>query len=244
VMIARQSLDHGIDFGKFLHDRRQSFAQFLDEFPGQFKVVRRVGTDILVGRSAEEFETPENHSPSGVSRSIRNDFYNALIDLRDGIKFGYDPTRDLVIQVLLMAKLPDRDLVPLPKSTLDEQIEWRRQFARERADKPLEAALQDSYPALSTFRSMVRNRHIDRDWHDFKYQRLRRKIIDWASEYHVEVRDGWFSGALSTKPLEPTMADLLSKVADYLTDDELREMKIPLRAFHSFWVHQNQRGNV
>lgn len=120
VQVARRASERECDLTELLRARGQTFAQFIEGL-GQFTVLRRPGTDMLVGRSTGDFDEittagDEAHRP----KSIRQDLYNALVDLRSAITYVYEPSTDTIATATYWKPeaVTVDGKIPLPKSSL------------------------------------------------------------------------------------------------------------------------------
>jgi hypothetical protein len=240
LILARLSDKRGVDLSEVVRANGTTFAGFLEQKSPELLLLRRPGTDMLVAKSAEEIPTEhlQGSSPSS-TRGIRQDLFQALTYLGADASHCYDRIGDRVVSCA-DSDSGEMDLVPLPPVSLHDHIRLRRSFAQERAPD-LEAALLNERLALGAFRLEVQRRGLFGDWHLFQYEALRRKLIDWAAHNHVAVQQSWFEPGLPSRERPPGMAELLKLVADYMTEDELKELRIPLRVFHDLWIAQSRR---
>lgn len=244
--LAARAEEVGASLPDVLRERGVPFSRFLESEAPHLRIVRRVGTDMLVATSIEEIPQERLGAPvAAVYKGIRQDFYQALTRLGAPQPMCYDPGSDGVVPCPPSESGQDT-FVPLPPASLPEHIQLRRSFAEDR-DPLLLTALHDEGQALGAFRAAVQKLGLTSEWHSFQYDALSAKLLDWASSHRIEVQPGWFV-TLPPKREDPLskragMGYVLKLLADHMTDEELKEVRIPLRAVHEFWLSLPRRSS-
>ncbi len=235
---------HGINLTEYLGTRSMSFAQLIEEQIAKgigLVLIRRPGTDLLVAKSGEEVPSNVLHKQRGPdSNIIRSDIYQALIDFSSGQKYLYDIEKDQVLSIKASDTIPQEgNLIELPIASLEEQLELRLKFAEKFPQlgfKP-KGQIKD----LEFFQYRAHQLGVSRQWHEFKCESLKSRIITWASSNRLTIRNEWFGDATFRQQQEIGMANLLKHVVDYMTEEELNEIKLPLRAVHALWIFNSRR---
>lgn len=241
ISLDRVARDAGIDLASYLRSRSLSFSTLIGQIDG-FRVIRRPGTDILVARATDEIHLDAITGPTPrANKGIRPDLYTAFTRLSSPFKSYYDPAMDRVVHVPRGAEPPPADLPPFPEPSLDEHIDLRQRFADSHPSPELTAALADSAAALSRFRVAVHSLRLEHEWHAFQYEALSQKLLHWAETNNLQVRPDWLSRHQEKRRIQPSIGTLLSELANYMSEDELSEVKVPLPAVYKFWISQLHR---
>lgn len=242
-VVADLAAEHGLDLTQYLREQGLTFSRLVER-DGGLTVVRRAGTDMLVAASADEVspdDLAQSNLPAATFRRniIRPDLYNALTRFGTGVRPVYDPNSDRVFDLAEGDPIP-AGCLPLPLASFEQEVTLRREFA-EQHDQSLLGSLNAQRP-LAEFREALIARGLLGQWHDWKAQSIRDRLVQWAADNHVEVRPEWFGATAPRATVTVSAAEVLKMVADYMTDDELRGISLPLRAVQAFVAEQHRRS--
>lgn len=223
--IAELTRTQGGEFREFLNGVPLTFREFLERH-GEVEIYTRPGSDMLVAFPGVA-PPPAAAARTSLSRH-RSDVYDAFTRIRPG-SYYYVLDRD---QFTAQPEEGSR-AVPVPQISLDELSDQRRSFVQDLTDEGmrdgLTSALDFSPNPLASFHRTLSEYRLLRRWHEFNYTLLRKKIMSWAEENAIPVRDDWFSQRTDQETLESPQ-HMLAGIAEYMTDDEVRDLNIPFRA--------------
>lgn len=212
------------DIPEHLASTGQPFGTLVERIDGVV-VIRRVGTDMLVG--IDGAMPPADPSPirtSGPTGSLRRDVFEAFTRLSK-IPFVYVPATDRFVP----ENLAQGPSIPVPETTLDGLVRDRESFVNSldsHAQPALLAALSRSSKPLTDFHRVLSEVNLLGAWASVQADLLRRRVTEWAEENRILPRDSWFSRDRS----RPMARQALAQLIPYLTAEEIRELKIPFRA--------------
>lgn len=231
--VARLASAEGINLTRYLVSRKLAFSTFL-EAQSDLILMRRAGTDMLVASSLDEFPPPGTSPKGPAGGYIRQDFYEALTQFVGGMTYSYDPENDQVLNYADRGpSASSGSLIPLPPASVEDEIACRRDFARQQNSEALIAALASQQGALTQFRSRVKELGLQAEWHRFRYEALGHKLLEWATSKQVEVRQNWFERDLSPRTDRPGHAQLMRSLMEHMTEQELLDTRVPLRAVYN-----------
>ena len=213
----------GLDVDALLAALGRPFSKTLAEMDGV--VITPVpGSDILVGLPGAKPPEGSRPPPSSSRQGLRQDVFEAFTRI-SAVPFVYMPERDKFVA----EDQAEGPSVRVPAVSLEQAVASRREFAEslpETERGPLLKALERSATPLAQFRQVVRAEDLVRQWAKFQARNLEALIRRWAEENHVRPRSVWFT----RQRTEGTARHVLQRLAPYLTADEIRELRIPLRA--------------
>ena len=223
----------GFEVGAYAGETGQSFAGLIERVAGVV-VRRRPGRDVLVG--TPQAEEPKRETTLPTRRGVlRGDVYQAFTRVAP-VPVVYSPDTDR----FLPEKNAEGRTIRLPEVTLDTLIQDRRQFVEsldEEMQKPLLEALTRSPNPLSAFRQAVERLGILDKWGPEQSKIIWQRVETWAEECGVTARASWFGRGQAGESTHRT----LSRLAEYMTANEIRQLKIPFRAVEAF-LSDHDRG--
>ena len=98
-------------------------------------------------------------------------------------------------------------------------------------------ALTRSPSPLTTFRHAVESLGILNRWGAEQSEIVWRRVEKWAAENGVTPRTSWLSRGQTAKSAHRT----LSRLAEYMTANEIRQLQIPFRAVEAFLLDHDRR---
>lgn len=203
-LLVRQSERAGIAFPPEGYEHLK-FADFLDMFPSVVQTRRRPGQDVLVVKAEdvellEGFVQFDSDQPHGKCERVafRSDVFRAFTKLLpSGQCFWYSKSTDDFVEGEVGSV--DPSLVQLAIYTLENAISERRDFANTIENTTqkdiLLGATNDSLAPLRAFSQAVKELHVEREWHNFRFDRLERRIRGWASTAQIDWNPAWTSKA-------------------------------------------------
>jgi hypothetical protein len=230
----------GISFKDELKQQNVSLLELvtkLAEHSPDYQLHVRLGTDFLVTRASNLVSNDEVLQRSSVqaqrSRStIRKDFYDAFNRIRNTVLY-YDAEDDRIMD----EDDQTRTFVEIPPVSLQQLLDIRSSFATT-VDDPntaaeLQEALRKTMP-LRVFSASITRSGLGRRWHDFRYETLVAFIEGWAAEAKLTSRPEWYSSFPAPRQADPR--ETLSLLARYMTDNEVRDIRIPLRVVEAMRI--------
>lgn len=232
--MSKAALRKDEDFSQYLKDDGKSFADFLAGIPG-ISLHKRRGTDMLVGFDGAALPAleREGRTRAGDYLRLRQDVYAAFTRISSEPCF-YIKSRDE-----FTAEEGDAtSSVQVPPVTLDDLLEHRQSFANSLEDedtkRDLLKAVEFSANPLANFHRVLAEHGLLRHWYDFNYKLIRQKATEWAAANNIEVAQEWFAPREGVQPVD-SLQQVLSELARYLTDDEIRGLSIPFRAVEEMY---------
>lgn len=221
--VVKAGMREGLDVAATMARGGRTFLQAVAVVDGV--VVTRVpGSDAFVGLSgAKPPDEVPSASPAAMD-GLRSDVYRAFTRV-SSIPFVYQPERDLFIP----EDRAEGASIPVPRVDLSCLIQLRREFALQtppQQQRPLIDALDGSANPLARFRQVLEAGGLVQRWMTFLASILRRRVEEWAVESNVTPREAWFRAPRSGTGARTT----LERLARYLTVDEIRDLRVPLRA--------------
>ncbi len=217
----------------YLNSQSLKFSDFLATIPG-IVVYKQRGSDMLVGfQGATLPQLPTDRAYRDINDrplALRQDVYLAFTRVSASPWF-YVPSMDV------FTREPSADVrkLEIPRVTLNTLVEDRKQFAEEieatEAKDDLLAALYYSGNPLADFQRVVMKLHLGRDWHEFNVKQLLNRIRKWASEQDLPQSNKWTETRESSRILTPQ--DILVTVARLMSDEEVRELRLPFRVIEA-----------
>jgi len=152
------------------------------------------------------------------------------------VPFVYSPDSDR----FLSEEIAEGRTIRVPEVTVDTLIQDRQQFV-ESLDRELQESLLDalnrSPNPLTAFRQAVERLGILDKWGQEQSKIVWSRVERWAAEHSVTPRAGWFQ---HSRPAE-TAHRTLSRLAPYMTANEIRQLQIPFRAIEAFLSDHERR---
>lgn len=207
----------------------QSFANAVSNIDG-VSVVRRPGTDVLIGLDGSR--------PPHVARTskLRDDVFAAFtrisekpyVYLRDQDRFTSDYETAT-------------DGVPVPSLNLPKLMDERRRFAEQLDDDAakiqIATAIDSSMNPLFAFQRKVTELGLGGAWHRYHLAILVDAIESWAKDNTLTPAPVWFADVAPAVHLASlvTPQDVLSRLARFMTNEEIRSLAIPFTAVEAMY---------
>ena len=211
-----------INVADYVAASRDSFSALLEGVAGVV-VRRRRGSDVLVGTG--DAKEPDVEGVSPVRRgALRGDVYQAFTRVVQ-IPVVYSPETDR----FLSEEMAEGRTIPVPEVTVETLIEDRRQFVESlegEVQGPLLDALSRSPNPLTAFRQVVETLGILDKWGPEQSKIVWSRVERWAAENSVTPRATWVRQSRTGESAHRT----LSRLAAYMTANEIRQLQIPFRA--------------
>ena len=225
--------EKNLDVGAYVAESEESFSGLIEGVAGVV-VRRRPGHDVLVG--TPDAEEPKWKSGSPIRRgALRGDVYQAFTRVVQ-VPFVYSPDRDR----FLSEENAEGHTIRVPEVSVDTLINDREQFVESldlEMQAPLLDALNRSPNPLSAFRQGVERLGILDRWGFEQSKIIWRRVEKWAMENSVTPRVCWYSRGLTGESAHRT----LSRLANFMTANEIRQLKIPFRAVEEFLADHDRR---
>lgn len=228
---------HALD--EFLEASGRKFSDFVAEIDG-IVVQKRGGSDMLVGFPGAEWPVPATSSRSSIPRmQLRDDVYNALTKVTTSGYF-YLPDSGQFVE----GPVTQPDAVPLPKVVFSDLTSERKRFAEELDDKKVAAelltSLEHSANPLATFQRAITQANLSGQWHTFKFALMRAKLEKWAKESCLNISPSWYDSSSISEGYGPKA--VLMRLADHMTDEEIRHLNVPFRAVEALFNSVNRKA--
>ena len=234
--------EEGADLRAYLYDNRIKFAELVERDP-KIVVYRRPGTDMSVGFQGAAWpstrtETAKARQTTGVR--LRRDAYAAFTRISDQ-PYYYIPDNDR----FTTDATESTKAIGVPRVTLEGLVSTRRAFAGQLAEPEsrdqLLRALDYSPNPLSDFQRTVHALHLGRLWHQFNVDTLRSRMTDWAEENGTAFSPTWLEDDSESSATTVSPQELLAQLARHLTDDEVRQLRLPFAAFEAMYSDLRRR---
>ena len=217
--------ESAFDVAEHVASSGRTFSNLVSEV--EDVVIRaRPGSDILVGLEGSR-PPPSNRSAvidsTGPSR-LRTDVWEAFTKL-SRVPYIYQPDSDR----FMIASEGQGPSIPVPEVSLEQLIRDREEFLESLdsdVQSQLRRALHQSSKPLTDFRLDLEGRGLFKQWTSAQADQIRRRVIKWAEEHDIEPRNAWFSPSRSSVAAHRT----LERLIPYMTTDEIRDLKVPVRA--------------
>ena len=224
--------EHGDLLREEMERQGSRFVQLVEGIEG-VRVVRDAGSGLDVFIGLEGAVPP---SPSGEPPSLRSDVYAAFT--RFGAPHSYEPASDRFRE-----GPPGEGGVECPEIRQSDLVEIRSAFAAtlgEPTRSELLAALDGQEGSLTRFRVAVTQRGLLGEWHQFQYETLTERVREWAAAHDLQVQPAWFVRAASARERRSGPRQLLQDLANSMTDEEARSVRIPVATIERYL--RRQRG--
>ena len=234
--------EEGADLGAYLYDNRIKFAELVER-DSKIVVYRRPGTDMSVGFQGAAW--PSTRSGAAKARQtsgvrLRRDAYAAFTRISDQ-PYYYIPNDDR----FTIDAAEATQAIEVPRVTLEGLVSIRRAFAEQLAEPDsrdeLLRALDYSPNPLSDFQRTVLALHLGRLWHQFNVQTLKSQLTQWAEENRISLSQTWFEDDAESSSRTVSPQELLAQLARHLTDDEVRQLRLPFAAFEAMYSELGRR---
>ncbi len=240
---ARMTELFGEDVSKFITTSwPRTFAQLVEgarnDVPN-LQVIRRPGTDFLVGY--------EGASPSAAARVSQGEPYTAShVILRDDVfaaltrvserPFAYVPAADQ----FTTDYTANQTVIPLPQQTLNGLMDLRRSFAQQLDDtdkrQELIASIDGSSNPLGYFNKRAIELGVMPQWRKFNIEAIVKALEAWAKDNKIDVSPTWFVQRAAAANKADTPQEILARLAQYMTDQEVRAVAIPFTAVENMYI--------
>ncbi|MDE2995010.1 MAG: hypothetical protein OXU67_14140 [Chloroflexota bacterium] len=212
------------------------FVQLVQRVP-DVVVLRNAGTgvDVLIG-----LEGALPPPRAGEPRSLRPDVYAAFT--RYGDRYSYDPGKDMFHE-----GPPSEDGVECPEVLPEDLAEVRKEFAStlgEPGRSELLATLDGREGLLARFREAITRMHLTKDWEHFRYEVLSAKVREWATTQGLPIQPTWFFRSESARETLPGPKLLLRDLADSMTVEEARAIRIPISTVERYLSRRSQGRSI
>ena len=232
------------DLREHLESNSQTFSDFLRGVP-DIVMEKRRGTDMLVGLEGAKRPAADDQRiqrlPSHSPPRLRQDAYTALTRLTPS-QYYYVRESDSFTS----RPAAEENGIPVPQATHDGLVAIRRDFAEkvtesDKRERLLSSLNQSSNP-LASFRNVVAQLGLTEDWASHLYKSLRELLEYWAYQNNLQPSDSWFRESGSRRGKVDRPQDILSRFAQYLTEDEARSVAVPFRAVEAMYRDISRRG--
>lgn len=225
--------EENLDVGAYVAESGESFSSLIEKVTGVV-VRRRLGLDVLVG--TPDAKEPKWKSGSPIRRgALRGDVYQAFTRVVP-VPFVYSPDRDR----FLSEENSEGRTIRVPEVSVETLIKDRQQFVESldvEMQAPLLDALNHSPNPLSAFRQGVERLGVLDRWGLEQSRIIWRRVEKWAMENSVTPGASWYSRGQTEESAHRT----LSRLVDYMTASEIRQLKIPFRAVEEFLADHDRR---
>jgi len=238
-LIAKRAQEKGLQFPP-PETPAIKFGDFIDKFSTVVAVRRRPGQDILVAPAdrPEILLVPLERSVAGV----RNDLFRGFTQFSDSVRPWYAPGEDKVYWRKLDASPDNEDWKEIPRTSLDQAVGDRRNFADFLGDDVLKTELQSALEGprpLVDFSNVVRAKGLQPAWHHYRTKLVVDRIADWAKRFGIQWREDWITSSASGTPTLVKAAanegessrewrNALYALIQTLEQDDLTRVNIPL----------------
>lgn len=223
-----------LDVAAYVGGSGESFSGLVERVAGVV-VRRRPGRDVLVGTPQAEEPRWNAAPPTERGGVLRKDVYQAFTRVAP-VPFVYSPDTDR----FLSEEHAEGRSIRVPEVHLDTLIQDRRQFVETldgEIQKPLLDALTRSANPLSAFRQAVEGLGILERWGPEQSSIIWCRVEKWARECGVTPRSSWYGRGRTGHSTHRT----LTRLAKYMTPQEIRQLNIPLRAVEAL-LSDHERG--
>lgn len=214
----------GLDVDAHLAALGCSFSKALAEIEG-IVIVPVPGSDILVGLPGARPPAKSTPRAKNPRQGLRQDVFEAFTRI-SAVPFVYVRERDKFVG----EDQAEGPTLLVPPASLERSVASRREFAEllsERERAPLLDALDRSANPLAQFRQVVHASDLVGQWAKFQAGEVESRVRKWAEENRIVPRSAWFT---RQRAEAGAARHVLQRLAPYLTADEIRELRIPLRA--------------
>ena len=214
----------GLDVDAHLAALSCPFSKTLKEIEG-IVIVHVPGSDILVGLPGAKPPAKSTPRAKNPRQGLRQDVFEAFTRI-SAVPFVYVRERDKFVR----DDQAEGTTVQVPPVSLEQSVASRREFAEslsERESAPLLDALDRSANPLGQFKQVVHASDLVGQWAKFQAGEMESRIRKWAEENRVVPRSAWFT---RQRAEADAARHVLQRLAPYLTADEIRELRIPIRA--------------
>lgn len=241
ALLIRQAEAVGLNFPPPGYENLK-FSEFLSLFPSIVQIHRRPGQDVLLIRTGD-LEILSDPTQIDVDQPLekrertafRPDIFKAFTKISpSGHCFWYSRDSDKFIEGTTATL--ESSLIKVPPNTLEDSISDRRDFAETVADPrkngPLINSLNDPLNALGAFSQVIKEQHLEREWHIFRFRRLESRIRDWCSTAEVDWSPTWTGiskptnqalGTVTSREINSFLAGLMQ-----LGPDDAKRVMVPL----------------
>ena len=159
------------------------------------------------------------------TKRIRADLWHAIVDYSSGRSWAWDRSRALAVD----ARSADLPVDELWMPTLDESDlrEWRAEFAESSSDRMSEAELDDLDAWVrSGLGTDALPRQLQGPWNGWMKREVLQRLLAFFKEHEIEPPTNMFVSHESRQsPAE--LRSYISKCIALMSEDELRELRIP-----------------
>ncbi|MDH0776467.1 UPF0158 family protein [Delftia tsuruhatensis] len=236
--IAHLARQRGLDFPP---TGVRKFTELVEAFPADFILQRRPGSDVVVVPAARaELLAVEQPGAAPAAARIRQDIFEALTKVpvpAYGMPY-YEPVKDLVLW-LREGEQPPQTAVPMPATTLEEELALRTSFIDEVepfevGKDALSTSLQTTWP-LRNFSNAIQEFGLVRKWHVFRVARLAMRLREWSVRTGLTWQPSWVDATEprpnTAAPAAPVSLDNkrhLLGLSSLLTEEDLTRISVPM----------------
>jgi len=227
------------------------FIQLLERWPEIVSIMRRPGQDFIVAPAGDS-DVLTNEIKDQLF-GIRRDLFDAFTTISKALPL-YDKTQDRVVwrSGEIAAHLVTSNFVPIPKSSEEDAIQLRREFAESRLEAvrvSLIASLSDGKP-LQAFGRAIKQTGLQIEWHSFRTKRVLEQLQQWANSNGIEWKAVWLTGkddrarSVQLRSCEQTSAidqDALKALLSSLEPADMQRISIPLDLVIKAFKHSQKR---
>jgi hypothetical protein len=194
-----------------LEFQNKKFSDFLQALPEVVVTQKRSGQDLLVAPAGrlDLFEATAEMKSDLQSIVFRQDVFKAFTKIPTGPdrRFWYSKFEDAFVEG--QSDTVDVNLIPVEPSTLQTAIEERHEFTQKlkldsNTAAELSSTISNNFGAMGTFSAKVKELRLERYWHQFRAERVRRNLQAWASANNIAFNTGWM------EPYKPASQDNVS----------------------------------
>ena len=236
--VSQVAESQGYDFDKYLKDSNQKFAAVVEQIP-DVVIHRRPNTDMFVGLKGAEWpnsippemrEQGKGHREEESRSWFRADIYTAFTRISDNTYWYYPDTDEFTQQ----ASDDQREKFAVPSVTLDGLLSQRRSFAEQQDNEELRQSIDYSPNPLAAFQTAIHRLRLNRQWHNYKTERLIEQITSWAKANDIENLSEWMESNRVQEDIQSPQ-QLMAHFASFMTDDEIRSISVPFRAVEEMY---------
>lgn len=215
----------------------QSFGVLIGKVAGVV-VLKRPGSDMLIGLGGAKPPPLDGilKNSIGPAGALRKDVYEAFTKLSP-VPCVYLPGSDRFVPT----NRAEGPSIKVPEVTLEGLVREREEFVNSLhpdVQPPLLDALKHSANPLADFHRELRNSGFIDEWVSARTNLLRSRVIEWAKENDVELRNSWFSRNPSR--MATTTHRAMARLIPHLNVDEIRDLKIPFRAVEALLAERSE----
>lgn len=217
--------------------QNKKFSDFLQALPEAVITQRRSGQDLLVAPAGrlDLFDASADMKSEIQSLVFRPDVFKAFtkIQAEPGRRFWYSKSEDAFVEG--QSDTIDANLIPVESSTQQTALEERQGFTHEMkldgdTASELLSTLSDPIGAMGRFSAKVKELRLERQWHQFRADRVKRNLQAWASVHNIAFSTDWLEiqkpltqDSVSSRETNAFLAGLM-----HLGPEDAKRVLVPL----------------